>query len=126
MAKAPQPSFEIPEQIREMAEQGVDQVRKAMDDFWSQASSAVDDFERRSEALREEGGALQRKAVTMAEENIKSSLDFAESLVKAKDPEEIMKLQQSYLDERMKALTNQMQELTEGATKMGADAAKTK
>ena len=57
-------------------------------------------------------------AMRFAERNIASSFDFAQKLVQAKDPQEVMALHAEYTKSQIAALTEQAKELGEKATKM--------
>ena len=49
--------------------------------------------------------------MTFAEQNIANSFEFAQKLVRAKDIQEVMALQQEYLQSQMKAMSEQAKDL---------------
>jgi phasin family protein len=59
-----------------------------------------------------------------AEANINATFDFAQQLVRAKDPQEVVALQQKFLQQQFERMKGQMQEIggtaTRTATEMGA------
>jgi phasin len=121
-----QDKFEIPKDIRAMAEAGVEQARKAFDTFVSAAQNAANDLEGRGQAVRDNARDLGAKAVSYAEKNVSASLDYAEKLVKAKDVAEIMRLHSEYVQAQMQALAEQAREFGQTVTRSAMDAAKPK
>jgi len=113
----PMKAFEIPADMRKFAEQSVEQARKAFDGFMSAANKAVSDIEGRTNAARTGARDVSERAVSFAQRNIASSFDFAQKLVHAKTPEDVLKLQQEYIQEQMRVLNEQAKELGEAATK---------
>ena len=61
-----------------------------------------------------------------AEQNITNSIEFAQKLVRAKDVQEGMALQQEYLQSQMKAMSEQAKDLGAQATKVAMDSARPK
>jgi phasin len=59
---------------------------------------------------------INRKAFDFAETNVKATLDFAQQLVRAKDPKEIVQLQQDFLKGQVEQMNGQMRELGQQAT----------
>ena len=114
MAKNHGENFEIPSEMRAFAEKSVEQARQAFDSFLSAASRTVSTFEGQAEGARDFG----HRAMTFAEQNIASSFEFAQKLVRAKDVEEIMKLQGDYIKEQIQALTEQAKELGESTSRV--------
>jgi phasin len=121
-----QNKFEIPKEIRSMAEAGVEQARKAFDMFVNAAQSAASDIEGRSQNVRDNARDLGAKAVSYAEKNVAASLDYAERLVKAKDVAEIMRLHSEYVQAQMQALAEQAREFGQTVTRSAMDATKPK
>jgi hypothetical protein len=64
--------------------------------------------------------------MAFAEQNVAASFEFAQKLVRAKDPEEVMKLQGEYLNQQMKVLAEQAQELGQSAGKVMQETTKPK
>ena len=53
----------------------------------------------------------REKVMSFAEENINNSFDFAQKLVRAKDIQEVMALQQEFLKQQMQQMQNQAKDL---------------
>jgi phasin len=67
---------------------------------------------------------MGQKAMSFAEQNIASSFDFAQKLVRAKDIQEVMALQAAFVKAQMQAMSEQAKELGTTATKAAMSAAK--
>ena len=72
---------------------------------------AVDTMERSLKAAGQGTIAVNRKLIDFAQANVSSSLDLAKSLACARTPMQVMHLQVTFWDERMKALASQAEEL---------------
>ena len=57
-----------------------------------------------------------------AETNVNAAFDFAQQLVRAKDPKEIVRLQQEFLRRRVEQMSRQMKERGEHATQTAQSA----
>ncbi|MTI43319.1 phasin [Roseibium hamelinense] len=115
--------FEIPDQMRDFAEKSVDQARKAFDDFMDVTQKAVSTAEGSATAMQTGATDVNRKALSFAEEHVDAAFKFAQDIVKAKDIESMMKLQQDYLRQQMESLGEQARDISETATKAAQDAA---
>jgi phasin len=119
-------SFEIPQNVKDMAEASVDQARKAFENFMSAAQKTASQFEDQGAAAQATAKELSAKAVGFAEANIKASLDYAERLLKAKDLAEVLKLHTEHVQNQMQILAEQAGELGQAATRAAMDATKPK
>ena len=126
MTKDPMSSFEIPAEMRQMAEKSVEQAKKAVDSFMTAAQQAVGAIEERTAAAQASVKDVNRKAMTFAEQNLATSFEFAHKLVQAKDPQEFMRLQSDFVRTQMQTLSQQAKELGEHATRAAADATASK
>jgi len=104
--------FEIPEQMRSMVEAGVDQARKAFEKFIASAQATAGSLEERSASVREGARDVRAKAISCAENNVQASLDYAQSLLHAKDLTEVMRLQSEYVHSQMRSLAEQASEMS--------------
>ena len=118
----PMKPFEIPADMRKFAEQSVDQARQAFDGFIAAAQQAVSEMEGRAHAARSGVMEMSGRAMTFAEKNMTENFEFAKSLVRAKDVEEVLKLQTEYVKKQISTLQDQAKELAESATKAAKDA----
>jgi phasin len=104
-------SFEIPKEVRSMAEASFDQARKTFEKFLANAQATAGSIEERNASVRAGAKDLGAKTLAYAEKNVQASLDYAESLVHAKDLPEIMKLHSEYVQGQMRALAEQASEM---------------
>jgi phasin len=126
---AKDPSFEpikILSEMRALGEQSVTQARKAFDSSIEAANRAVGRIEDQAWAVHSGATEIARKSMEYAEQNVATTFDFAEKLVRAKDVAEVMGLQSHYLSRQMQALSAQVQELGQSAAKMLVEAARLK
>lgn len=123
MMKTPE-TFEIPAQVRDMAEKGVEQARKAYDEFLAAASDAASKVEGSAETMRNGALDLNKKALAATEESMNASFDLATNLVKAKDLQEALELQTKYVQSQMQRFGEVAREMGEAATKAAVDATK--
>ncbi|MGD9922898.1 MAG: phasin [Pseudorhodoplanes sp.] len=115
--------FEVPADMRKFAEQSVEQARQAFDRFIAAAHEAVAEFEGRAQVARTGAMDVGGRAMSFAERNMASSFDFAQKLVKAKDVEEVIRLQTEYVKAQVQTLNEQTKELADAAAKIAKDAA---
>jgi hypothetical protein len=110
---ADQPSFEIPSELRDMAEKNVEQARAAYGqfmDFMTQAMGAWAGSPMGAELTGFK--AVQDKAVAFAKENAERSFSLASDLARAKDMQEMLTLQSRYVQSQMQSFGIQAQQLS--------------
>ena len=113
--------FQIPPEMRAFAEKSVEQARQAFDGFLTAAQRTVTTFEGQAQAAQRGAKDVGEKALDFAEQNIASSFEFAQKLVRAKDMKEMLELQSTYVKTQMQALAEQARELGETSSKMASD-----
>ena len=116
--------FEIPKEMRSMAEASFDQARKAFEKFLSSAQATAGSIEERGATVRAGAKDISSKAMSYAEKNVQASLDYAQSLLQAKDLPEIMRLHSEYVQAQMRALAEQDSEMGQIVSRAAMDAAK--
>jgi phasin len=123
MTMAASDRFEVPPEMRALAEKSVEQARQAFDGFISAAHQAMSAFAGQAQTARKGARDVTEKAMTFAERNIASAFEFAQDLVRAKDMQDVLRLQADYIRRQMQALTEQAKELGESTSKAAKDAA---
>jgi phasin len=119
--------FEIPKEMRSMAEASLDQARKAFESFIGNAQQAAAAFGGASfGAPGEAAKEISAKAIAFAEKNVQSSLAYAQQLIQAKDLTEVMRLHTEYVQGQMRALAEQASEMGQAVTRAAMDATKPK
>jgi phasin len=126
MAKDPMSNFEIPGDMRQIAEQSVAQAKVAFDGFISAAQKAVNTLEGQAAVAQAGAKDVSQKVMSFAEQNVSSSFDFAQKMVRAKDIQEMVRLQTEFIKAQMTTMSEQAKALGETATKAAMDAAKPK
>lgn len=118
--------FEIPKEMRAMAEASFDQARKAFDSFIGTAQQTAASFNGQGEAARANAKDISAKAIAYAEKNVQASLAYAQSLIHAKDLADVMRLHTEYVQAQMKALAEQASEMGQTVTRAAMDVGKPK
>jgi phasin len=113
--------FQIPPEMRALAEKSVEQAKQAVEGFITAAHRTVSSFEGQAETARKGAKDVGGKAMEFAERNITNSFDFAQKLVRAKDVQEMLELQASYIRTQMQVLAEQAKELGQSTGKMATD-----
>ena len=108
-------NFQVPPEMRVFAEQSVEQAKKAFESFITATQQAVSTFEGQAAAAQTGAKGMTQKAVLFAERNVSASFEFAQKLMRAKDPEEVFRLNAEYVKSQMQALAQQAQELGQTA-----------
>jgi phasin len=124
MSKEPFEQFAMPNEVRAFVEQSVAQARTAFDGIAQAATTAVAQWQGHAQAARAGASEIAHKSMAYAEQNMTASFEFAQKLMQAKDPAEVMRLQSEYLNHQMKMLSTQAQELGQSAAKIVTDIAK--
>jgi phasin len=118
--------FEIPKEMRSMAEASFDQARKTFENFLASAQQTTAKIEDQGATVRAGAKDIGAKAVSYAEKNVQASLDYAEKLLHAKDLAEVMRLHSEYVQNQMRALAEQASEMGQLVSRAAMDAAKPK
>ncbi len=118
--------FEIPQNVRSMAETNFRQARDAFEKFLSTAQAAAGSLGERGETVRAGAKDIGARAITFAERNVQASLDYSQSLVQAKDLPEVMRLHSEYVQAQMRALAEQAAEMGQLVSRAAIDATKLK
>jgi phasin len=126
MSEEARDRFEIPKEMRAMAEASFDQARKAFEKFLAGAQATAGSIEERSETVRAGAKDVGAKAIAYAEKNVQASLDYAQSLLHARDLTEIMRLHSEYVQAQMRSLAEQASEMGQIVSRAAVDAAKPK
>jgi len=107
------PSFEIPPELREMAEKNVEQARAAYGQFMDFLTQAMGAWAKLPGGAEMGGfGVVQERAVGFAKENAERSFALASDLSRAKDMQEVLTLQSRYVQTQMQTFGIQAQQLS--------------
>ena len=118
--------FEIPKELRSMAEASFEQARKNFEKLLTGAQATVGSLEERGATVRAGVKDVSAKAIANAEKNVQASLDYAQALSKAKDVSEVTQLHSEYVQAQMRALAEQATEMAQTVSRAAMDAARPK
>lgn len=118
--------FEIPGDMRGLAEAGFDQARKGFEKFLAGAQQTAETIEAKGATVRAGARDVSAMAISYAERNVQASLDYAQSLLHAKDLAEMMRLHSEYVTAQMRSLAEQASEMGQIASRVAMDAARPK
>ena len=109
-----------------MAEASLEQARTTFEKFLANAQAAAGSIEERGATVRAGAKDINSKAIAFAEKNVQGSLDYAQSLLRAKDLSEVMRLHGEYVQAQMRSLAEQASEMGSIAARAAIDVAKPK
>jgi phasin len=126
MSEEAREQFEIPKEMRSMAEASFEQARKAFDKFLADAQKTAGSIEERNATVRAGAKDISAKALSYAEKNVKASLDHAEALLHAGGLGDVIRLHSEYVQAQMRALAEQATEMAQTFGRTAMDAVKPK
>jgi len=118
--------FEIPKDMRSMAEASFEQARRTFEKFLEGAKATAGSIEERGDSVRAGAKDIGTKALAYAEKNVQVSLDYAQSLLHAKDLPEVMRLHSEFVQGQMRSLAEQASEMGQIVSRAAMDATKPK
>jgi phasin len=105
-------TFEIPQQLRELAEKNVEQARAAYGQFMDAMGQATRAWSTTQSTVLASGfNVVQERAIQFAKENAEAGFALASELAKAKDLQEVVRLQSSFAQKQMQSYARQAQDL---------------
>lgn len=107
------PGFEIPQQLRELAERNVEQARTAYTQFMDAMGKAAGMWASAIPANEVTSGfkVVQERAVRFAKQNAEAGFALAGEIAGAKDLQDVLAIQARYAQTQMQAYALQAQEL---------------
>ena len=124
MSTSPTPQFEIPNEMRAVAERSVQQAKLAFQQLLHAAQEAVS-LEERGDASQVGALDISKKAMTFAERNVLSTFEFAQKILQTKDIQKLVRMQTEFLQSQMQALGEQVRDLGKTVSKAAMDSVKT-
>jgi phasin len=115
--------FEVPNEMRDLADKSVEQAKRAFDSFMGATQNAAGNLQGTTQTVQEQAADATRQAVGFAEQNVKAAFDHAQQLVQAKGFDEVMKLQSDFMRNQMTAMQEQMKSMGETVQKTAQTAA---
>ncbi len=105
--------FEIPQQMRELAQKNIEQASAAYGQFMGAMTQAMDMWSKPLSPNKMTSGfmAVQEQATKFAKQNAEAGFALASELAKAKDIQEVLALQSQHAQTQMQAYALQAQQL---------------
>ena len=95
--------FDIPADMRVLAEKSVEQAKQAFDIFISAAQHAVSTAENQAASAQAGAKEVGELAMGFAERNVASSFEFVQKLLQVKEPNDVMALHSEYVNSQIAA-----------------------
>ena len=89
---------------REFAEQTLNQSKATLDGFLKASNKLAKTFENQSSAIREQATVLTEKALL-------NSVEFGQKILRAKEPDEFVRLQTEFMSQQAQIFAEQTKEL---------------
>jgi hypothetical protein len=103
--------FEIPQELRELAEENVERARKLYLQFMDGVGQAMAAWSPGSSGVIAPGfQEVQERAVKLANQNADAAFKLAKDVAQAKDLQELIDLQTRYVQSQMRLYADQTQE----------------
>lgn len=115
--------FQVPEQVRELAEKGVSQVREGYARFKDAAETHNGTVQAVVTTAARGVTDLSSKMLEIVKTNTNSGLDFAQDMIGVKSPSAALELWTSFSRKQVEALTGQTRELAELTQKIVTETA---
>ena len=107
-----QQDFPIPQHLRDLAEKNVEQARAAYGQLMEAMTQAVRAWSTAPSTVMASGfKVVQERATQFAKENADAGFALANELAKAKDLQDILRLQSNFAQTQMQSYARQAQEL---------------
>ena len=115
--------FEVPEQMRALAEKGVSQARDNYAKFMDAAETHNSTIEAVFTSASKGTSAYSAKLMEFMKANTTANLDFAQELLALKSPSEALELWTAHIRKSFETLNAQAKELTELTQKVVSETA---
>ena len=97
--------------MRNAAETTLEKAQEAVTRYMHEATKVFSAVDSTAQATQAGARDMTQKAVNYAENNIAAAFDFARQLLHAKDPQEFLRLQQSFVQKQAESLGAQIREM---------------
>jgi hypothetical protein len=104
--------------MREMAEQNLTQSKAALEGLLMITRKTVDDIDRHASAIRD-------RSMFLAEETLSNTFDFAQKLVRMKEPQELAQLQSEFVNRQAQVFGDHTKELGQSIMRGANELART-
>jgi phasin len=123
MTNDPKTPFEMPADVRAVAERSLADAKQAFDQVLKAAKTSMAAADDQGKAMHAGAREIGATVTALAEQNVASAFDYAQKLMNAKDPQTLMQLQIDFIRTQMQGLSDQAKTLADTVSKAAADAA---
>lgn len=106
-----QARFEVPAEMRDLAEKSVEQARNAVSTFIQNARKATESLQTSTKGTEQPANIAFSRSLEITEQNVVAAFELAQKLVRARDIQEAMQLQSEYVRTQFAAMQTQAKEL---------------
>lgn len=115
MAKSPfgdkmNAPFEIPHEMREVAEKSLAQAREGVSRAIAAANEAVETMEQKAGEAQKQAKDFGRRGLAFTEQSIAAAFDLAEKIMKSNRIDEVLQHQAEYMKTQFEGLREHLQE----------------
>lgn len=103
-------SFQMPDEMRDAMDKGVQQARQGFEKMMQAADEAARGIDDKANSAQKQALDMRRKTMAFTEQNVAAAFDLAAKLVRAKSIDEVMRLQTEYMTQSFAAMRGQIQE----------------
>jgi hypothetical protein len=109
---ADKPTFEIPPELRELAEKNIEQARAGYGQFMDFLTQTMNAWTKSASSAELAGfKAVQERGIAFAKENAEQSFALASDIARAKNIQEVLTLQTRYVQTQMQTFGVQAQQI---------------
>ena len=112
-----QPKFEVPAEVRNMAEKAIEQAEKAFSMFLDAANKSL-------ASIPLPTTEMSKKALSFTEQNMTAAFDHAKKVVQTTDLQEAMRIQSEFLKTKFTNASEQIKKITGEVMSAAKDATK--
>ncbi len=117
MIESTTPRLEIPGEIRAVAERSVEQAKLAFETYMRATEKVVSAIGARVKSGQLGALDISKKALGFAEHNVLSAFELAYMIIRAKDIQDMVRMQNLFVQSQMQVLSNQVKGLGETVNK---------
>ena len=118
------PQFEIPSEMRVMAQRSIEQARLVFEKYMQMTWDASSTFDARVETGQVDVQGVRNKTINFVLQNITMTFEFYQRFVQVKDSEGLLRLLNDFIQSQMQNLSEQMKDLGLALSRMAMDGMK--
>ncbi|MFZ1883024.1 MAG: phasin family protein [Rhodoplanes sp.] len=107
----PPPQFEIPTEMRVVAQRSIEQAKLAFGNYMRMTWGASSEVEARVEQSQLDGQEVRHKTMNFVLQNTTLTFEFCQRFVQVKDAPELLRLLKDFIQSQMQILSEQMKVL---------------